>query len=402
MSSVPLVDLTVYPDDCDAYGHLNQAAFLRLFERARWDAVATGPGMDVFTRNGVWPALRKGTVEFYMGVYPGDVLRFETHLTQLGHTSFSLHQSARRLPSCKLVAEGEFVFVCINEAERPTGVPGEVATFFGTRPSVRSGFTQHLSVRGISTAVDIQGDGPAILFVHGFPMDRTLWRHQLAAIRGWRRIAPDLRGMGLTEVSDRYSMAEYADDMDSLMDVLGASQAVVCGLSMGGYIAFEILRRHRKRVRALILSNTRAGADTVEGRANRDAMIDTVRVDGPAAVAETLIPKLLGPSSLEAMPKVVGHLRTMICNTPARGVIGALEAMRDRSDSTEFCKKIDVPTLVIAGANDRIVSPAEAGEMADLIPGAQFVIIPEAGHLAPIEQPIACNRVIGEFVESLR
>ncbi len=259
-----------------------------------------------------------------------------------------------------------------------------------------------LGLRGISTAVDIQGDGPAILFVHGFPMDRTLWHHQMAAMRGWRRIAPDLRGMGLTEVADRYSMAEYADDMASLMDALGASQAIVCGLSMGGYIAFEILRRHRKRVRALILSNTRAGADTGEGRANRDAMIDTVRVDGPAAVAETLIPKLLGPSSLEAMPKVVGHLRTMISNTPTAGVIGALEAMRDRSDSTELCKKIDVPTLVIAGANDQIVSPAEAGEMADLIPGAQFAIIPEAGHLAPLEQPVACNRVIGEFVESLR
>ncbi|MEE8251090.1 MAG: alpha/beta fold hydrolase, partial [Gemmatimonadales bacterium] len=154
-----------------------------------------------------------------------------------------------------------------------------------------------LGLRGISTAVDIQGDGPAILFVHGFPMDRTLWHHQMAAMRGWRRIAPDLRGMGLTEVADRYSMAEYADDMASLMDVLGASQAIVCGLSMGGYIAFEILRRHRKRVRALILSNTRAGADSGEGRANRDAMIDTVKVDGPAAVAEILVPKLLGPSS---------------------------------------------------------------------------------------------------------
>lgn len=402
MSPVPSVEIPAYPDDCDSFGHVNQASFLRMFERARWEGLVRGPGIHVFTRHNAWPVVRKATVEYYAPALPGDVLRFDTTLTHHGRTSFSLNQTARRDVDGTLVAEADFVFVCVDPDNNPTPVPDEIRTFFGTRPSVRPGALRHLVVRGIATAVDVQGDGPAILFVHGFPLDRTMWRHLIAPLTGWRRIAPDLRGMGLSDTpSGGYTMGEYADDLASLLDMLAVDEAVVCGLSMGGYVAFELVRRHPEKIRALILANTRAEPDSPEGKASRDDMIRLVERDGSAAIADLLIPKLLAPSSLSAMPQVVEHLRTMIAGSPPAGIIGALEAMRDRADSTPLLEDITVPTLVVAGQEDRLIPTEYSRSLSDVIPGAQFTIIPEAGHLTPMEQPIATSRVVGEFLESI-
>jgi YbgC/YbaW family acyl-CoA thioester hydrolase len=395
--------MRVYPDDCDAFGHVNQAAFLQMFERARWEVLAAGPGMEAFQRSRTWPAVRKSTIEYTAEAFPGDVLQFDTTLTHLGRTSFSLHQTARREADSTLVAEADSVFVCVGEAGKPTAVPVEIRNFFGTRPSVRAGAVQHFLIRDVATAVDVQGDGPAILFVHGFPLDRTMWRHLVAPLTGWQRIAPDLRGMGLSDVpeSDSYSMAEYADDLAALLEKLEVEEAVICGLSMGGYVALELMRRHRAMVRALVLTNTRAEADTPEGRASRDEMIGMVEAKGSEALADVMLPKLLSPSSLSAMPQVVEHVRTMISGSPDAGVTGALRAMRDRADSTEFLQEIDVPTLVVTGREDQLIPVEHSRTMADAIAGAMYTVIPEAGHLTPMEQPIATSRVIGEFLEAL-
>lgn len=261
MTSVPSVELTVLPSDCDASGHVNETGFLRLFEHVRWEQLARGPGLEVFRKRGSWPAVRKATLEFHAPVGAGARLRFETSLTHHGRTSFSLHQTARR-DGDDVVADADLVFVCVDAKNEPTPVPDEIAHFFGRRPSVRASDTHHLSVRELAVAYDVQGDGFPILFIHGFPLDRTVWRQIMATLTGWRRIAPDLRGMGLSDVPSEYSMTEYADDLAALLDALSAPKAVVCGLSMGGYIAFEMLRRHRDRVRALILCNTRAEADS--------------------------------------------------------------------------------------------------------------------------------------------
>ena len=213
MSPVPFVELLVYPDDCDSFGHVNQAAFLRLFEQARWQAVAKGPGMGIFSRGAAWPAARKTTIEYYAGAFAGDLLRFDTELTHLGRTSFSMHGTARRDADNTLVAEADFVFVCVKRDGKPTPVPEEVARFFGTRPSMRPSGIQHLVVRGVSTGLDVQGDGNSVLFVHGFPLDRTMWRDLVGTLTGWRRVAPDLRGLGMSDAPPAgYSMAEYADD----------------------------------------------------------------------------------------------------------------------------------------------------------------------------------------------
>jgi YbgC/YbaW family acyl-CoA thioester hydrolase len=395
--------MRVYPDDCDAFGHVNQAAFLRMFERARWEVLAAGPGMEAFQRSRTWPAVRKSTTEYTAEAFPGDVLQFDTTLTHLGRTSFSLHQTARREGDGVLVAEADSVFVCVGQGGKPSAVPVEIRNFFGTRPSVRAGSVQHLLIRDVATAVDVQGDGPAILFVHGFPLDRTMWRHLVAPLTGWQRIAPDLRGMGLSDVprSGEYSMAEYADDLAALLEKLEVEQVVVCGLSMGGYVVLEFMRRHRDMVRALILTNTRAEADTPEGQQGREEMIRLIEREGSGAVADNLLPKLLCPSSLSAMPQVVEHVRTMITGSPTAGVIGALRAMKQRPDSTQFLQEIDVPTLVVTGREDRLIPVEHSRTMADAISGAQYTVIPEAGHLTPLEQPIATSRVIGEFLEAL-
>jgi len=373
-----------------------------MFERARWEALARGPGVEVFSRHGAWPVVRKATVEYYAEALPGNVLQFGTNLTHLGRTSFTLHQTARRTSDKSLIAEGDLVFVCVDPEGKPVQVPEEIRRFFGTRPSVRAGAFQHLLVRGIATAVDIQGDGPGILFVHGFPLDRTMWRHVAAPLTGWRRIAPDLRGLGLSDApADGYSMEEYADDLAALLDVLAIDKAVICGLSMGGYVTFEFFRRHKDRVRALILSNTRAEGDTREGKASRDEMAQLIQRDGATAAVEQLLPKLLSPSSQATMPQLVEHIRTMGISSPAAGLIGALYAMRDRSDACELLATVDVPTLVIAGSDDRLIPADRSKRIAELVPDAQYTVIPDAGHLAPMEQPTATSRVIGEFLQAL-
>ena len=398
-----MVELTVYPDACDAFGHLNQASFLTLFERARWDALSAGPGADVFARHGAWPAVRRATVEYLRQVFPGERLRFSLELTHHGQTSFGLKQVARSSGTDKVAAEAEFLFVCIGADGQPVPIPAEFSRFFGVASSRRTGQTQQITVRGVTLTVDATGEGRAVLFVHGFPLDRTMWRPLAAALIGWRRIAPDLRGMGTSDGSeDPYDLAVYADDLAALLDALQVDRAVVCGLSMGGYIAFELLRRHRERVEALILMNTRATPDDADGKAQRDVTIARVRRDGPAGLADEMLPKLLAPASLQTMPDVVRQVRAMATRAPAEGILGALVAMRDRPDSTPLLPTIAVPTLVITGSDDRLIPTTAARAMAEAIPGAHYAVVPSAGHLSPLEQPVNTGRIVREFLEALR
>lgn len=396
------VELLVYPDDCDAYGHLNQAGFLRLFERARWSLLANGPGIDLFERHGVWPAVRKATVDFLRQVFPGDVLRFELEVAAWGDTSFTLRQRARKAGEDGLVAESEIVFVTIGRDGRPVPVPADVGRFFGVRTSRSTGASRQYSVRGVTLTADVVGDGPAVLLVHGFPLDRSMWRRVASSLTGWRRIAPDLRGLGLSEAPPSgYTMTDYAEDLVALLDTVRVDAGVVCGFSMGGYVALELLRRHPERVRALVLANTRAVPDDAAGRERRDATIARIRRDGPGFLADEMLPRLLAPASLAAMPDVVREVRGMMGVHTAAGLVGALEAMRDRESAVPLLGTVTVPTLVLHGSDDQLIPLAEARAMAEAIPGAQFAVIPGAGHMAPVEQPVNSGRVIREFLEAL-
>ncbi len=402
MTALPTVDVTVYPFECDAFGHLNEASFLAVFERARWDSLAKGPGMDLFKRNHVWPAVRKVTVDYRAGAFPGDVLSIETVLTDRGTTSFTVQHVAKRLSDGALIAEATLVFVCIDRAGRPTPIPDEVIRALGG-PRATGRDPLRVSSGGADLAVEVRGEGSPILFIHGFPFDRTMWRHQLAGLSRWKRIAPDLRGAGASSAPpDGYSVARYADDIVKVLDTLELERAVVCGLSLGGYILFELLRRHAGRVRAAVFCNTKASADSAEARRGRDEMAALAERGGAAAVAEKLVPQVLAAATVAAQPDVVAHVREMINRTPIPGLVGALRALRDRPDSTPMLGSIGVPALVVAGEEDKIAPPDVMRAMAEAIPGAQFAVIPEAGHLAPLEQPLATSRIVADFLDGLR
>jgi YbgC/YbaW family acyl-CoA thioester hydrolase len=399
---LPEIDLVVYPDECDAFGHLNQASFLSLFERARWEMLLRGPGMDVFTRAGAWPALRKTIIDYEAAAFPGDVLRFQQVLTHHGRTSFTMRQTARRVRDQILIASAEFVFVCIDREGRPIPVPQEFSRFMSA-PSSSDVDLQRIMVNGVNLAVEVQGQGPTILFIHGYPFDHTMWRHQLDELEGYRRIAPDLRGMGQSDAPDLgYSMAIYAADLAALLDTLGENEVVLCGLSMGGYVAFEFLRSWRSRVRGLVLMDTRAEADSPDGRRARDAAAALAREQGSAAIAESMLPRMLSPATREESPATVERIRAMMTRTPVPGIVGALAAMRDRPDSESLLPTlVGLTTLIVVGESDGITPPDQARAMAQTIPGARLAVIPRAGHLPPMEQPAATTDALRNFLNSL-
>ena len=396
------IDLVVYPDECDAFGHLNQASFLSLFERARWEMLRGGPGMDVFTRSGAWPALRKTVIDYRAAAFPGDVLRFQQVLTHHGRTSFTMRQTARRVRDDALIASAEFVFVCIDRDGRPIPVPQEFSEYMNARRD-SPGDVQRITVHGVNLAVEERGEGPAVLFVHGYPLDRTIWREQMGALEGFRCIAVDLRGMGQSDSPDLgYSMSMYAADLAALLDVLGVDEVVLCGLSMGGYVAFEFLRQWRSRVRGLVLMDSRADADAPEVRRARDAAAATARERGAGAIADELLPKMLARTTLSRRPDVAERVRALMASTPVAGMVGALAAMRDREDSGSLLPTLaGVPTLVVVGEADTLTPPNQARAMADAIPGGRLAVIAGAGHLPPVEQPEATTASLREFLRSL-
>lgn len=256
---------------------------------------------------------------------------------------------------------------------------------------------RRVKVHRVELTLDDRGSGPALLLVHGYPLDHTMWRHQVGAFPGWRTLAPDLRGLGRSTAPDiGYSMSAYADDLAGLLDAVAVEQAVVVALSMGGYVAFELLRRHRERVRGLVLVDTRAQPDTAEGRQARDASILTVRECGAAAIAEAMLPRLVAPG---ASPALREELHAMMAAAPVAGVAGALAAMRERPDSRPLLPTLaGLPTLVVVGAEDLLTPPADSELMAREIPGARLMVLPGAGHLAPLERPEAFNRELAGFL----
>ena len=243
-----------------------------------------------------------------------------------------------------------------------------------------------------------------VVLIHGFPFDHLMWRHQVTAFTSRRCIAPDLRGAGTAFAPDRpgdYSMVAYADDIIALLDSNHVDRAVFCGLSMGGYIAFELVRRCAGRIAALVLCNTKAAADSEEAKRGRDALATKARLEGARAVAAEMVPKLLARATREQRPDVARAVTEIIAPQPVTGIAGALRALRDRPASPATLAEIRVPTLVIAGGDDQIAPADGMKAMAGRIVGAQFEMIRDAGHLTPLEQPQAFNAALGSFLETV-
>lgn len=244
-----------------------------------------------------------------------------------------------------------------------------------------------------------------LLLIHGFPFNNTMWEEQVVDLAEITRvIAPDLRGHGRSDAPDPpYTMRDLAHDCVGLLDYLGIDRPVVVGgLSMGGYITFEIYRQFPERVAGLILASTRAGADDEAGKANRDQMAERAQVEGVTAVTDGMLPKLLAPETYEGDEDVVAFVRDMMAGTSVEGMVGALMAMKERPDSTPLLAEIAAPTLVIHGADDQIVPLGEAEAMAEAISTAEFVVIPDAGHLPNLEQPDLFNDALYEFMDELQ
>lgn len=260
-------------------------------------------------------------------------------------------------------------------------------------------------VNGVQIAYDDAGTGTAMLFIHGFPHDRSLWSEQVSALSTHVRcIAPDLRGFGESSTDGPYSVDQYADDLAALLQHLGISHAVVCGLSMGGYIAMAMWRRHSERVLALVLCDTKAGADTAEGRQKRDDLMAIARKEGSVRLAELQLPGMIGRTTREKRPDIVVRMRSMMERAPVDGIVGALTAMRDRPDSSATLRTVHVPALVVVGEED-VLTPVSEAEviMSALGPeaGAKLEVVKGSGHASCMERPAAVTHVLADFLATL-
>jgi pimeloyl-ACP methyl ester carboxylesterase len=230
-----------------------------------------------------------------------------------------------------------------------------------------------------------------------------MWLPQCGAlVPQCRCILPDLRGFGRSGRSGPYSMDQYADDVAAILDALRIERAVIGGLSLGGYVAFAMLRRHRRRIRGLVLADTRAEGDDEAARQRRADLAALAREKGIVAVAARQLPGLVGKSTREQNPALYDAIHAIMMSATVEGIVGASAAMAARPDATPLLEGIDVPTLVVCGEEDALTPPKAMRAMAAKIPGATFEVLAGAGHLSSMERPAAFNHVISEFLASLK
>lgn len=253
--------------------------------------------------------------------------------------------------------------------------------------------------------VEERGSGPPLLLVHGFPLDHSMWLYQIEELaESFHVIAPDLRGFGESGGQDEsiLTMERFADDLDALIEALSVDEPVIyCGLSMGGYIAWEFWRRHRARVGGLVLCDTRAAADSPEAARTRLETADRVENDGTEGLALVMTEKLFCEKSRRGQVGVVEATRDVMASSAPVTVAAALRGMAQRSDSTNLLETLDVPTLAICGEHDSLTAPEEMRGMSERIRGCHFAAIADAGHLSPLENPKAVNAEILKWWETV-
>jgi 3-oxoadipate enol-lactonase len=264
--------------------------------------------------------------------------------------------------------------------------------------------TRTVKTADIELQVLDRGAGMPIVLAHGFALDHSMWEAQIEHLeRRWRVIAVDLRGFGGSQVVPGVAdMSQMAEDINGLLDALDIREPIVfCGLSMGGYVAQHFWRNHAARLRGLALCDTRAAADTPEGIELRMKMIEHVLAAGTGYVAEAMLPKMYAPQTFQSCPDVIEAGRRAILASDPQGIAAALRGMAQRPDMRGELPKIALPTLVVVGEHDAISSVDEMRGMAQAIPKAQFVVIPQAGHMSPQENPAAFNAALDEFLTRL-
>jgi 3-oxoadipate enol-lactonase len=258
-------------------------------------------------------------------------------------------------------------------------------------------------LRGAEIEYDVRGKGAALLLLHAFPLGLAMWDEQAERLAASHRVIRfDARGFGGSALAGGpLTMDTVADDAAALLERLGVDQAAVAGCSMGGYAAFAFVRRHPRRLRALVLQDTRAGADSDEARASRHAQAEKVLGEGSGAAVELYLPKLLGESTHREQLRVVERVREWIAAAPPRAIADALHGLAARADSRATLGTIHVPTLVVVGEEDVLTPPPESMAMAEAVPGARLEVLPKAGHLSSLERPEDYGRCLSAFLAGL-
>lgn len=260
------------------------------------------------------------------------------------------------------------------------------------------------TINGNLICFDDGGAGPPVLLIHGFPLNRTMWRPQKTALEraGFRPVIPDLRGFGESTASERMTIGEYADDLIGLLDHLQIEQAVMAGMSMGGYILLDLLDRYPDRCSAACFVVTRSGADDEAGKARRQALARDTQTLGPQVVADAFARILFAPGTEEASPSLAQEVYGWMAATPTVGLVSGLLAMRERKDYTPILRSVQVPSLVIGAEQDQAIPPENSRLLAEALPDATLCLIPNAGHMVNLEQPDAFNSCLLKFLERVR
>lgn len=260
-----------------------------------------------------------------------------------------------------------------------------------------------IRINDINLAYTEAGSGPPIVLIHGYPFNRSLWTEQTEALRSkYRVVTPDLRGFGESDSSaGPATMTRMAADVAALMDELRIQQAVIGGLSMGGYVALAFARMLPARLKALVLADTRAQADTEEGKQTRFQQAEKATSEGMAGIADAMLPKLLTPETVSKRPELVKRVRDMMLKTKPEGAAAALLGMAERDDQTEFISSILVPTLILVGREDAITPVADSEKMQSRIEGSRLVVIENAGHVSTLEQTEHFNDALLGFLSTV-
>lgn len=248
-----------------------------------------------------------------------------------------------------------------------------------------------------------RGEGPPLILLHPFPTHHQFWNPIATQLETrYRLILPDLRGHGDSQPGEGLAtMQKHAADLVRIMEAERVQRACFAGVSIGGYILFEFWRRHRERVVALILSDTRAQADTDEGRQTRLKAAEEVERSGPDDYLDSMVPKLLGETTRRNRHDRVSEARRMMARMTREGISVVLRGMAARPDSISTLKTINVPVLVMVGKEDTLTPPADAELMHREIRGSQFTSVPAAGHYMPFEQPEAAVQTMRGFLEDV-
>ncbi len=265
---------------------------------------------------------------------------------------------------------------------------------------------RHIGARTIAYLDSAPGaaDRRALVLLHAFPLGAGMWEPQMRSVpEGWRLITPDLRGFGGTTDPDSSSPSidDYAQDVIDLLSEMGVTRAVIGGCSMGGYATFAVVRKAPDLVEGLVLADTRAGADSPEGRANRRTMLALVDREGPSGVAREMMNGLVGATTREADPTVESTVRRFIKQQSPHAIRGAIVRMMDRPDSTPLLGVLTMPALVVVGEEDTLTPVEESRKMVEAMPAATLDIIPKAGHLSNLEQPERFNAALAAFLGTL-